>query len=119
METNDTSGFAVEYVSVSPHPHGFGKLADGSPFAFRMFKRMMLVEVYRDDLRTEIPDTDDVVARAEGAVTEIDLTDERSVVGMVRDLLRSAEPVQNDQNSSDGTTVRALLGRIGSVIDAI
>ena len=120
METDDTSGLTVEYISVSPFPHGFGTLEDGSPFAFRLVKRTMQVEIYRSDLRSEVPDTDDVVARATSPVTEIDLTDERSVLGLVRDLLSAAEPTRNEATqNSDGTTVRALLGKISSVIDSI
>lgn len=128
METDDTSGFEVEYVSVSPHPHGFGTLADGAPFAFRMIRRTMCVEVYRPKLAadvsgtdipdTDIPDTDDIIAHAQGPVTEIDVTDERSVLAMVRDLLQSAEPVDAGRGD-EPTLVRAILTRIGSVIDAI
>ncbi|KAA0023620.1 hypothetical protein [Antrihabitans cavernicola] len=117
MESNQHAEFTVEYVAVGPFAHGFGRSASGRPYAFRVIRRTLNVEVYRDDLDNTVPSQDDVVARAEGSITDIDLTDERSIIGLVRDMVTSAQPV--DSPAGDGTTVRAFLSRISSVIDAI
>lgn len=49
-------------------------------------------------------------------MTDIDLDDERSVVALVRDLIPQASPVPAAQ-PRETTTVRALLGRLSTVID--
>lgn len=119
--TSDTTGtgtFTVEDISVGPFAHGFGRAADGRPYAFRVIRRTLHVEVYRADLDHTVPDHDDIDALAEAAVTDIDLTDERSIIGMVRDLVASAEPLEREV-TSESATVRAFLSRISSVIDAI
>ncbi len=118
METGQTSTFTVEEISVGPHAHGFGVAADGRPYAFRVIRANLLVELYRADLDTTVPTPDDIVAVGEGPVTDVDLTDERSVVALVRDVVAGAEPVERPANR-ESTTVRAFLSRISSVIDAI
>ena len=121
METTkmaDTGTFTVEDVSVGPFAHGFGRAADGRPYAFRVMRRTLHVEVYRADLDHTVPGQEDIVAVAEGSVTDIDLSDERSIIGMVRDLVASADPVDREV-VSETATVRAFLSRISSVIDAI
>ncbi|MBJ8345642.1 hypothetical protein [Antrihabitans sp. YC2-6] len=118
MDTNDTHAFTVEDITVGPFAHGFGRDADGRPYAFRVVRRTLRVEVYRQDLDHTVPDQEDIVALADGSVTDIDLGDERSIVGMVRDLVTSAEPVERSV-VSESATVRAFLSRISSVIDAI
>lgn len=115
MDTDGPSGFALEDLSVGPHAHGFGTNADGQAFAFRVRRSTLFVEVYRADLESTVPDKSDVVATAESSMTTVDLTDERSIAAAVRDAVAAAEPV-ND-GGGEGITLRALLGRLGSVLD--
>lgn len=105
------TGFTIEDVSVGAHAHGFGRSADGNPFTFRVWRNTLVVELYPAHLNRLVPDSEDVIASATRSVTEIDLTDERSIVAAVRDAVAAAEPVQDD------TTVRAVLNRIGAVLD--
>lgn len=117
MTAEQRSGFAVDDVTLGRFAHGFGTAEDGSPFAFRTVRAVLTLEIYRADLDAgAVPGPDDIVAVAQARVTDVDLDDERSVVALVRDLIPAAEPVQHD-SPARGVTVRALLGRLGSVLD--
>ncbi|MGW0182465.1 hypothetical protein [Nocardia sp. NPDC003345] len=111
---HDGSGFSADEVTTGPFAHGFGRTGDGHPYAFRTVRATLQLEIYRSDLDTEVPGPEDVVAVAETRVTDIDLDDARSVVALVRDLLPDATPSPRDRNVP---TVRALLARLGSVIE--
>ncbi len=113
-----TSGFIVEDVTVGRWAHGFGAVGDGRSFAFRTVRATLTLEIYREDLETAVPAAEDVVAVATAQVTDVDLDDERSVVALVRDLVPLAVPVPAAQ-PREATTVRALLGRLGAVIDGM
>ncbi|MBL1076954.1 hypothetical protein JK358_21390 [Nocardia sp. 2] len=117
METGHTSGFTVEDVTVGRYAHGFGSTGDGRSFAFRTVRSTLTLEIYRPDLDGDVPSAEDVVAVAEAPVTDIDLDDERSVIALVRDLVPQASPVAAPPR--EATTVRALLGRLGAVIDGM
>ncbi|MBF6166876.1 hypothetical protein IU486_19255 [Streptomyces gardneri] len=117
METDHPSEFAIDDITVGPYAHGFGSTADGHPFAFRTVRATLTLEIYRRDLGEVVPGPDDVLAVAEARVTDIDLDDERSVAALVRDMIPDAAPV--DAAARDVTTVRALLGRISSVIEGM
>ncbi|MET7772257.1 hypothetical protein [Nocardia sp. NPDC005366] len=118
MKSDRRSGFAIDDVTVGPYAHGFGTTADGRPYAFRTVRATLLLEIYRADLDSDVPGPEDVVAVARVRVTDVDLGDERSVVALVRDMIPDAAPVGTVVDR-DVTTVRALLGRISSVIDGI
>ncbi|MET9486937.1 hypothetical protein [Nocardia sp. NPDC006630] len=123
MVTDHTSGFhapgfTVEDVSVGHYAHGFGVTEDGRPFAFRTVRGVMTVEIYRPDLQTDVPAAEDVVAIAESRLTDIDLEDERSIIALVRDLIPQASAVPATP-AREAITVRALLARLGAVIDGI
>ncbi|WP_054813774.1 hypothetical protein [Nocardia arizonensis] len=118
MKADHPSGFAVDDITVGPFAHGFGTTADGKPYAFRTVRSTLVVEIYRADLDVEVPGPDDVVAVARARVTDVDLDDERSVVALVRDMIPDAVPVEAAADR-DVTAVRALLGRITSVIDGM
>ncbi|VFA90736.1 Uncharacterised protein [Nocardia farcinica] len=115
MTAEQRAGFAVEDVTVGRFAHGFGTTEDGRPFAFRTVRATLTLEIYRADLDTAVPAPEDVVAVAEATVTDVDLDDERSVVALVRDLI----PVAAPDGDGRGVTVRALLGRLGSVLDGM
>lgn len=58
---------------------------------------MLRVEIYRA-FRTElVPDDSDVVAGRTRPITDIDVTDERSIVAAVRDLVADAQPVSTSR----------------------
>ncbi|GAB2711011.1 hypothetical protein [Nocardia thraciensis] len=122
MKTDHTSEFIVEDITVGPFAHGFGATGDGRSFAFRIVRSMLTLEIYRADIDTTgtaVPGPEDVVAVAEARVTDIDLDDERSVTATVRDLIAAATPAEDPAAETDRETtiVRALLGRISSVIE--
>ncbi|WP_431965915.1 hypothetical protein [Nocardia sp. bgisy134] len=118
MKADHPSGFAIDDITVGPFAHGFGTTADGRPYAFRTVRQILTLEIYRADLDSDVPGPEDVVAVAEVRVTDVDVDDERSVVALVRDMIPDAVPVEAAADR-DVTTVRALLGRISSVIDGM
>ncbi|MEV0032619.1 hypothetical protein [Nocardia sp. NPDC050793] len=118
MKADHPSGFAIDDITVGPFAHGFGTTADGRPYAFRTVRSILTLEIYRADLDSDVPGPEDVVAVAEVRVTDVDLDDERSVVALVRDMIPDAVAVEAAADR-DVTTVRALLGRISSVIDGM
>ncbi|MDJ0394956.1 hypothetical protein QMK17_16650 [Rhodococcus sp. G-MC3] len=64
-----------------------------------------------------MPDKSEVIAVADQSVTEIDLTDERSIIAAVRDAVSNADEVS--AGKADSSAVRAFLARVGSVIESI
>jgi hypothetical protein len=89
----DSHEFAVEDVTTGVHASGFGQVGDGRTFSFHIEKQMLVVEVYRPRISGPVPQAEDVVAAASRKLTDIDLTDERSVVAAVRDAVADAQPV--------------------------
>lgn len=118
MKADHTSGFVLDDITVGPYAHGFGTTADGHPFAFRTVRATLTLEIYRHDLGDAVPGPEDVLATAEATVTDIDLDDERSVAAFVRDMIPDTATI-DAAAERDVTTVRALLGRISSVIDGM
>ncbi|MFC3965429.1 hypothetical protein [Nocardia jiangsuensis] len=116
LQPDRSSGFTVDDLTVGPFAHGFGTTADGHPFAFRTVRSTLFVEIYRHTPDLAVPGPEDVVAAADTPVTDIDLDDERSVTALVRDLLPRAVPAPGT-SAGEPTIVRALLGRLGAVID--
>ena len=53
----------------------------------------LVVEVYRPRLSGPVPQAEDVVAVATRKLTDIDVTDERSLSAAVRDAVAAAQPV--------------------------
>jgi len=86
-------GFTVEDVTTGLHASGFGQLGDGRSFSFHVEKQALVVEVYRPRLRGPVPQAEDIVATASRKLTDIDMTDERSVIATVRDAVADAQPV--------------------------
>ncbi|MCC8928157.1 hypothetical protein C5142_03850 [Rhodococcus sp. BGS-1C] len=109
--------FTVEQITTGPHASGFGSTDDCRPFSFRVRKSTLYLELYRADLNTAMPDSSDVTAVSEQSVTEIDLTDERSIVAAVRDAVGTAEELGT--GSRDSSAVRTLLDRVDSLIKII
>ena len=91
----DFSGgeFLVEDVNTGVHANGFGRLGDGRSFSFRIERQQLVVEVYRPRLDGPVPNAEDVVAVATRGLTDIDLTDARSLIAAVRDAVANAQPI--------------------------
>ena len=89
----DNQEFAIEDITTGVHASGFGQVGDGRSFSFHIEKQMLVVEVYRPRLTGPVPQAEDVVAVASRKLTDIDLTDERSVAAAVRDAVAAAQPV--------------------------
>jgi len=53
----------------------------------------LVIEIYRPRLAGPVPQEEDVVAVASRKLTDIDLTDERSIAAAVRDAVATAQPV--------------------------
>src|SRR5574338_315423 len=85
--------FAMEDISTGVHASGFGQVGDGRSFSFHIERQELVVEVYRPRLRGPVPQAEDVVATASRKVTDIDLSDERSMAAVVRDAVAQAHPV--------------------------
>jgi hypothetical protein len=85
--------FAVEDITTGVHASGFGQVGDGRTFSFHIEKQMLVIEVYRPRFSGPVPQAEDVVALANRKLTDIDLTDERSVAAAVRDAVADAQPV--------------------------
>jgi hypothetical protein len=85
--------FAIEDITTGLHASGFGQVGDGRSFSFHIDKQVLVVEVYRPRITGPVPQAEDVVAVASRKLTDIDLTDERSVSAAVRDAVAAAQPV--------------------------
>ncbi|MFG1931988.1 hypothetical protein ACGFK1_15255 [Mycobacterium sp. NPDC048908] len=85
--------FAIEDITTGLHASGFGQVGDGRSFAFHVEKQVLIVEVYRPRITGPVPQAEDVVAVASRKLTDIDVTDERSVSAAVRDAVAAARPV--------------------------
>ncbi|HEX3547975.1 MAG TPA: hypothetical protein VHU62_15585 [Mycobacterium sp.] len=85
--------FAIEDITTGVHASGFGQVGDGRSFSFHIERQMLVIEIYRPRLNGPVPHEEDVVAVATRQLTDIDLTDERSVSAAVRDAVASAQRV--------------------------
>jgi hypothetical protein len=85
--------FAIEDITTGVHASGFGQVGDGRSFSFHIEKQMLVVEVYRPRISGPVPQAEDVVALSNRKLTDIDLSDERSVAAAVRDAVADAQPV--------------------------
>ena len=85
--------FAIEDITTGLHASGFGQVGDGRSFSFHIEKQVLVVEIYRPRITGPVPQAEDVVAVASRKLTDIDLTDERSVSAAVRDAVAAAQPV--------------------------
>jgi hypothetical protein len=85
--------FAIEDICTGVHASGFGQVGDGRSFSFHVEKQMLVVEVYRPRVNGPVPQAEDVVAVATRKLTDIDVTDERSLSAAVRDAVAEAQPV--------------------------
>lgn len=89
----DAREFVIEDMTTGLHASGFGQVGDGRSFSFHVERQMLVVEIYRPRLTGPVPHEEDVVAVSSRKLTDIDLTDRRSVGAAVRDLVAVAEPV--------------------------
>ncbi|MGE0221554.1 hypothetical protein [Mycolicibacterium sp.] len=92
-EKFSSEGFTVEDITTGVHASGFGQVGDGRSFSFHVERHELVVEVYRPRLSGPVPQAEDIVARSTRKLTEIDLSDERSLTATVRDAVADAQPV--------------------------
>jgi hypothetical protein len=85
--------FAIEDISTGVHASGFGRVGNGRSFSFHIERQLLVVEIYRPRLAGPVPQAEDVVATATRRLTDIDLSDERSLSAAVRDAVSAAQPV--------------------------
>ena len=85
--------FAIEDITTGVHASGFGQVGDGRSFSFHIERQLLVIEIYRPRLSGIVPAEEDVVALASRKLTDIDLTDERSISAAVRDAVAAAQPV--------------------------
>jgi hypothetical protein len=85
--------FAIEDISTGLHASGFGQVGDGRSFSFHVERQTLVVEIYRPRLSGPVPQAEDVVAATTRKLTQVDLTDERSITAAVRDAVADAQPV--------------------------
>jgi hypothetical protein len=85
--------FAIEDITTGVHASGFGQVGDGRSFSFHIEKQMLVVEVYRPRIAGPVPQEEDVVAISSRKLTDIDLSDARSVSAAVRDAVADAQRV--------------------------
>ena len=85
--------FAIEDISTGVHASGFGQVGGGQSFSFHIERQQLVIEIYRPRLAGPVPQEEDVVAVASRKLTDIDLTDERSIAAAVRDAVATAQPV--------------------------
>jgi hypothetical protein len=85
--------FAIEDISTGLHASGFGQVGDGRSFSFHVERQTLIVEIYRPRLSGPVPQEEDVVAATTRKLTQVDLTDERSITAAVRDAVADAQPV--------------------------
>ncbi|EHI10809.1 hypothetical protein KEK_21178 [Mycolicibacterium thermoresistibile ATCC 19527] len=91
--TAGDSEFVIEDLSVGVHASGYGRVGDGRSFCFYTERQQLVVEVYRPRWSGPVPQAEDIVATAHRRLTDIDVTDERSVAAAVRDAVAGARPV--------------------------
>ena len=84
----------VEDITTGVFASGYGHLGDGRRFSFRVERARLLVEVYRPRSAGPVPVPEDVVATASRGLTDLDLTDARSLLAAVRDAIAAAESVR-------------------------
>jgi hypothetical protein len=82
-----------EDISTGIYASGFGQVGDGRSFSFHIERQLLVIEVYRARLAGPVPHAEDVVARSNRGLVDIDLNDERSLAAAVRDAVASAQPV--------------------------
>ena len=92
--------FSIEVLSTGVYASGFGDLGGGRSFSFHTERHMLVVEVYRPRLGGPVPHAEDVVAVASRSLTDLDLTDERSLTAAVRDAVARAQPVPRTARSA-------------------
>jgi hypothetical protein len=85
--------FAIEDIWTGRHASGFGSLAGGRTFSFRVEGQTLFVEIYRPRLAGPVPQAEDVVAASTRRLTHVDVNDERSLSAVVRDAVAAAQPV--------------------------
>ncbi|MFN8072708.1 MAG: hypothetical protein U0R66_13000 [Mycobacterium sp.] len=86
--------FVVEDLTTGLFASGFGRLGDGRSFSFHVHRGQLVVEVYRPRLAALVPLPEDVIARSERNLFDLDVDDARSLCAAVRDSVATATPLR-------------------------
>lgn len=86
--------FLVEDLTTGLFASGFGRLGDGRSFSFHVHRGQLVVEVYRPRLAALVPLPEDVIARSERSLVDLDINDARSLCAAVRDSVATATPLR-------------------------
>ena len=86
--------FVVEDLTTGLFASGFGRLGDGRSFSFHVHRGQLVVEVYRPRLAALVPLPEDVIARCERSLFDLDVDDARSLCAAVRDSVATATPLR-------------------------
>ena len=84
--------FVIEDLTTGLFASGFGHLGDGRCFSFHVHRGQLVVEVYRPRLAGPVPMPEDVMARANRGLGDLDVDDARSLSAAVRDAVATAAP---------------------------
>lgn len=91
---SDDGDFVLEDIITGTFASGFGRLGDGRSFSFHVHRGVLDVEVYRPRRAVPVPVPEDVMARANRVIADVDVDDVRSLSAAVRDAVAGAEPVR-------------------------
>ncbi|HEY3262011.1 MAG TPA: hypothetical protein VGJ95_17420 [Pseudonocardiaceae bacterium] len=111
--TRTTGALRVELLATGPNAHGYGRVADGRTFAFRVRNRKARMEIYRADADGAEPMPEDVELVAELSTGRVNLHSDRSLKVLLRTLVAAAEP----GHEAPERTLRGYLGRLDAMLD--
>jgi len=102
----------VERLTTGPNAHGYGRLADGRGFAFRIRNRKARLEIYRQDSDAAEPTPDDIELVAERQTGRTNLESGLSLLTLLPALAAEARPALEAPEH----TLRAYFGHLDSVM---
>jgi hypothetical protein len=105
---------AIELLTTGPNAHGYGRLADGRHFAFRVRNRKVRLEIYRAGADAAEPEPADLELVAERPTGRVNLDSRRSITALLPCLAVDAEP----EPELTDRTLRAYLRRVDSIMDS-
>jgi len=102
----------LEMLATGPNAHGYGRLADGRDFAFRVRHRKARLEIYQLDADGAEPAPEDVELVGELSTGRSNLDSDRSLKVLLRTLVAVAEAGHEPPER----TLRGYLVRLDSML---
>jgi hypothetical protein len=103
---------SIESLTTGPNAHGYGRLADGRDFAFRVRNGKAWLEIYRSGADAVVPAPSDVELVSVYRAGEVNLDQRRNLIGLVHRLVECARPVQVRPER----TVRGFLSQLSRIL---